>query len=233
MNGLLTFCRFPEPTSKRSPLVTSPVHFKVCSRVLARSEYEYFELIFYMIYQVVLFKGQKVCFIFYIIVTVWFVCFNVLASRVHFMYLISFTSMSYSDSDSSCSCCCCCCCCCCLCVLLLLMFPWPLPPHCLEEWWALLLGYLVVVVVVINTIVFVYVHHHHQVQQCVMCVCSAAMTTRVSEARNHQQPNSQPSLWTLLYYQIKTWPKAQLTRGLSLYHKFLHKTWSNFNFRIS
>ena len=35
MNGLLTFCRFPEPTSKRSPLVTSPVHFKVCSRVLA------------------------------------------------------------------------------------------------------------------------------------------------------------------------------------------------------
>ena len=31
----------------------------------------------------------------------------------------------------------------------------------------------------------------------------------------------------------KTLPKAQRTRGLSLYRKFLHKSWSNFNSRIS
>ena len=31
----------------------------------------------------------------------------------------------------------------------------------------------------------------------------------------------------------KTLPKAQRTRGLSSYHNFLHKSWSNFNFRIS
>ena len=32
---------------------------------------------------------------------------------------------------------------------------------------------------------------------------------------------------------MKTLPKAQRTRGLSSYHKFLHKTWSTFVFRIS
>ena len=31
----------------------------------------------------------------------------------------------------------------------------------------------------------------------------------------------------------KTLPKAQRTRGLSSYHKFKHKSWSNFIFRIS
>ena len=31
----------------------------------------------------------------------------------------------------------------------------------------------------------------------------------------------------------KTLPKAQRTRGLSSYHKFLHKSWSNFILRIS
>ena len=35
-----------------------------------------------------------------------------------------------------------------------------------------------------------------------------------------------------IYYTI-TLPKAQRTRGLSSYHKFLHKSWSNFNFTIS
>ena len=56
----------------------------------------------------------------------------------------------------------------------------------------------------------------------VSCVCSAAMTTRVSEACNHQQPNSQPSLSTLLYYKIRTLPKSQRARGLSSYHKFMY-----------
>ena len=32
---------------------------------------------------------------------------------------------------------------------------------------------------------------------------------------------------------LKTLPKAQRTRGLSSYHKFKHKSWSNFIFRIS
>ena len=32
---------------------------------------------------------------------------------------------------------------------------------------------------------------------------------------------------------IETLPKAQRTRGLSSYHKFKHKSWSNFIFRIS
>ena len=32
---------------------------------------------------------------------------------------------------------------------------------------------------------------------------------------------------------LKTLPKAQQYRGSSSYHKFLHKPWSNFNFRIS
>ena len=32
---------------------------------------------------------------------------------------------------------------------------------------------------------------------------------------------------------IKTFPKAQRTRGLSSYHKFKHKPWSKFIFRIS
>ena len=32
---------------------------------------------------------------------------------------------------------------------------------------------------------------------------------------------------------VKTLPKAQRTRGLSSYHKFKHKSWSNFIFRIS
>ena len=31
---------------------------------------------------------------------------------------------------------------------------------------------------------------------------------------------------------IEKLPKAQRTRGLSSYHKFLHKYWSNFDFRI-
>ena len=127
MNGLLTFCRFPEPTSKRSQLVTSPVHFKVCSRVLATA------------------------------------------------------TMTTRVSSRCCFDCCC------------FLF-----------------------------VCFFYAPHHHQ--QCVMCVCSAAMTTRVSEARNHQQPNSQPSLSTLLYYKVKTLPKAQPTLGLSSYHKLLHKS---------
>ena len=36
-----------------------------------------------------------------------------------------------------------------------------------------------------------------------------------------------------LQIKIKTLPKAQRTRGLSSYHKFKHKSWSNFIFRIS
>ena len=32
---------------------------------------------------------------------------------------------------------------------------------------------------------------------------------------------------------MKTLPKAQRTRGLSSYHKFKHKSWPNFIFRIS
>ena len=31
---------------------------------------------------------------------------------------------------------------------------------------------------------------------------------------------------------VKILPKAQGTRGLSSYHKILHKSWSSFNFRI-
>ena len=38
-------------------------------------------------------------------------------------------------------------------------------------------------------------------------------------------------LCSQLYFQ--TLPKAQRTRGLSSYHKFKHKSWSNFIFRIS
>ena len=34
------------------------------------------------------------------------------------------------------------------------------------------------------------------------------------------------------FHLIKTLPKAQRTRGLSSYHKFLHNSWQNFNFRI-
>ena len=34
-------------------------------------------------------------------------------------------------------------------------------------------------------------------------------------------------------YTKKTLPKAQRTRGLSSYHKFLHKSWSKFNLKIS
>ena len=33
-------------------------------------------------------------------------------------------------------------------------------------------------------------------------------------------------------FSLKTLPKAQRTRGLSSYHKLVHKSWSNFNFRI-
>ena len=33
--------------------------------------------------------------------------------------------------------------------------------------------------------------------------------------------------------QLKTLPKAQRTRGLSSYYKLLHKSWSNYIFRIS
>ena len=33
--------------------------------------------------------------------------------------------------------------------------------------------------------------------------------------------------------QIQTLPKAQRTRGLSSYYKLLHKSWSNYIFRIS
>ena len=41
--------------------------------------------------------------------------------------------------------------------------------------------------------------------------------------------------FVLLFYHFKkkTLPKAQRTRGFSSYHKFLHKSWSNFIFRIS
>ena len=35
------------------------------------------------------------------------------------------------------------------------------------------------------------------------------------------------------YSKVKTLPKAQRTRGLSLSHKFKHKSWSNFILRIS
>ena len=34
-------------------------------------------------------------------------------------------------------------------------------------------------------------------------------------------------------FNQETLPKAQRTRGLSSYHNFLHKSWSNFNFRLS
>ena len=34
-------------------------------------------------------------------------------------------------------------------------------------------------------------------------------------------------------FTVKTLPKAQRTRGLSSYHKFKHKSWSYFIFRIS
>ena len=192
-----------------------------------------FELNLYMIHQVVPFEGQEVCFIYWIIVAVWLVCFNALLLRVYYMYNISITSMSFSDS---CSCCYCCFstiisyCFCheyyCLCLCssssssvsyVSVLQPW-LHGYQLLLFWMLLL-------------LFFYIPPHHQ--QCVMCVCSAAMTTRVSEASNHQQPNSQPSISTLLYCKIRTLPKSQRSRGLSSYHKFIHKSWSNFIFRIS
>ena len=34
-------------------------------------------------------------------------------------------------------------------------------------------------------------------------------------------------------FNQETLPKAQRTRGLSSYHNFLHKSWSNFNFLLS
>ena len=47
------------------------------------------------------------------------------------------------------------------------------------------------------------------------------------------------SRWTIgndclfSWSHLETLPKAQRTRGLSSYHKFKHKSWSNFIFRIS
>ena len=39
--------------------------------------------------------------------------------------------------------------------------------------------------------------------------------------------------WQRPWSEIKTLPKTQRTRGLSSYHKFKHKSWSNFKFKIS
>ena len=49
---------------------------------------------------------------------------------------------------------------------------------------------------------------------------------------NHSFCAITDSLLVKLGFVYKTLPKAQRTRGLSSYHKFKHKSWSNFIFRI-
>ena len=50
---------------------------------------------------------------------------------------------------------------------------------------------------------------------------------------NHSFCAITDSLLVKLGFVYKTLPKAQRTRGLSSYHKFKHKYWSNFIFRIA
>ena len=59
-------------------------------------------------------------------------------------------------------------------------------------------------------------------EQMIRWLCSDAPEMSMEEAW-HPRPKLPP--------KGKTLPKAQRTRGLSSYHSFWHKFWSNFNFR--
>ena len=57
--------------------------------------------------------------------------------------------------------------------------------------------------------------------------CRAWLSIRSSLFSNAIVPVSQKTL-IVYHFPYKTLPKAQRTRGLSSFHKFLHKSWSNF-----